>query len=239
MQKSLDACRWVYNKALEVRKNAWEERQESISRYETIKMIPQWKQENNNLADAYSQSLQEACTRVDLAFQAFFRRVKSGVEKPGYPRFKSFDRYDSFTYPQSGFRLLEKQLELSKIGLVKVRKHRDIEGEIKTLTIHRTATGKWYACFVCEVEPKPLPKTEAVIGIDVGLASFATFSNGEKIENPRFFRQGGKELAKAQRKLSKQKWELLNERRLKRLLPMYTRELPISAEILHTRRPAI
>lgn len=204
MQKSLDACRWVYNKALETRKTAWEERQENVSRYDTIKMIPQWKQDNPNLTSAYSQSLQEACTRVDLAFQAFFRRVKAG-ETPGYPRFKGADRYDSFTYPQSGFRLLGKQLEISKIGLVKIRKHRGIEGTIKTLTIRRTATGKWYACFSCEVEPKPLPKTESVVGIDVGLESFATFSNGEKIENPRFFRKSEKALAKAQRKLSKQK----------------------------------
>jgi putative transposase len=205
MQKSLDACRWVYNKTLEVRKAAWEERQESLSRYDTFKMLPQWKLDNSGLTDAHSQSLQEACTRVDLAFQAFFRRVKAGGEKPGYPRFKSFDRYDSFTYPQSGFRLLEKQLELSKIGLIKIRKHREIEGEIKTLTIHRTATSKWYACFSCEVEPNPLPKTEAVVGIDVGLESFATFSTGKKIENPRFFRKSEKCLAKAQRKLSKQK----------------------------------
>jgi len=204
MQKSLDACRWVYNRTLEVRKTAWEERKESIGRYDTIKMIPQWKQDNSNLTDAYSQSLQEVCTRVDLAFQAFFRRVKSG-ETPGYPRFKGADRYDSFTYPQSGFRLLEKQLELSKIGLVKIRKHRNIEGEIKILTIRRTATGKWYACFSCEVEPKPLPKIEAVVGIDVGLESFATFSTGEKIENPRFFKKSETRLAKAQRKLSKQK----------------------------------
>lgn len=202
MQKSLDACRWVYNKALETRKIAWEERQESVSRYDTIKMIPQWNQDNPGLINAYSQSLQEVCTRVDLAFQAFFRRCKSD-ETPGYPRFKGFDRYDSFTYPQSGFTLFEKQLKLSKIGFVKIRKHRNIEGIIRTLTICRTATGKWYACFSCEVESKPLPEVDAIIGIDVGLESFATFSTGEKIENPRFFRKSESKLAKAQRRMSK------------------------------------
>lgn len=204
MKKSLDACRWVYNKTLEVRKTAWEERQESVSRYDTIRMLPDWKKEHPFLTNAYSQCLQEACIRVDLAFKAFFRRVKAG-QTPGHPRFKGVNRYDSFTYPQSGFRLLEKQLELSKIGFVKIKKHRNIEGEIKTLTIHRIATGKWYACFSCEVESKPLPKTEAVVGIDVGLESFATFSNGEKIENPRFFKKSEKALTKAQRNLSKQK----------------------------------
>jgi len=194
----------MFHKTLEVRKIAWEERQENIGRYDTIKMLPEWKRGNPNLANAYSQSLQEVCTRVDLAFQAFFRRCKN-KEKPGYPRFKGFDRYDSFTYPQSGFRLLKKQLQLAKIGFIKIRKHREIEGKIKTLTIHRTATNKWYACFYCEIEPKVLPKVSAVVGIDVGLESFATFSNGEKIENPRFFRKGENGLAKAQRKLSKQK----------------------------------
>ena len=110
LQRSLDACRWVYNQALAIRRDAWEQEQKSVSRYDTIRMIPSWKQEHHFLLDAYSQSLQEACTRVDLAFQAFFRRVKTGStsrtnggEKPGYPRFKGQSRYDSFTYPQSGF----------------------------------------------------------------------------------------------------------------------------------------
>jgi len=204
MQKTLDACRWVYNKTLEVRKTAWKERKENVSYYDTVKMLPEWKQDNPSLTCVYAQSLGEVCRRVDLAFKAFFRRCKN-KKNPGYPRFKSFDRYDSFTYPQNGFMLLKKQLKLFKIGLVKIRKHRDIDGKIKTLTIRRTATSKWYAYFSCEVEPKPLPKVSPIAGIDVGLESFATFSNGEKIENPRFFKKNEKSLAKAQRKLFKQK----------------------------------
>jgi putative transposase len=86
---------------------------------------------------------------------------------------------------------------------VKIVLHRPIEGTIKTLTIRRSATGKWYACFSVEYDPTPAPQKESVVGIDVGLESFATLSNGEKIENPRFFRTDEKALAKAQRKLSK------------------------------------
>jgi len=140
--------------------------------------------------------------RVDLAFKAFFQRVKAG-ENPGDPRFKGRGRYDSFTYPQYGFKLEGDRLHLSKIGDVKVVLHRPIEGTIKTLTIRRSATGKWYACFSVEYDPIPTPQKETVIGIDVGLESFATLSNGEKIENPRFFRTDEKALAKAQRRLSK------------------------------------
>jgi len=202
MQKALDACRWVYNESLAVRKNAWEQEQHSVSCYDTMKMLPNWKREHPFLLNAYSQSLQNACVRVDLAFQAFFRRVKA-KQKPGYPRFHGEDRYDSFTYPQSGFSLQDNvRLRLSKIGTVKVRLHRPIKGEIKTLIIRRDALHNWYACFSCIIEPIPLPPSPEVVGIDVGLSHFATLSTGEHIPNPRPFRKNEKSLAKAQRRLS-------------------------------------
>lgn len=198
MNASLDACRWVYNRTLEIRRDAWQERQTSLSLYDTHNLLAQWKQEYPELTDAYSQCLQNAQSRVDLAFNAFFRRVRAG-EKPGYPRFRNVDRYDSFTYPQSGFRL-DDRLYLSKIGRVKIKLHRPIKGKIKTLTIRRDCLGNWWACFSCEYDPISLPMNTNIIGIDLGLASFATFSTGEKIENPRFFRRDEQALAKTQRK---------------------------------------
>ena len=203
LQKSLDACRWVYNQALAVRKDAWEQEQKAVSRYDTIKMLPIWKQEHGFLKNAYSQCLQETCTRVDLAFKAFFRRAKKG-QKPGYPRFRGKERYDSFTYPQSGYVLLDKKrLRLSTIGELKIKLHRPMGGKIKNLTIRRDGVGNWYACFSCRVDKKRLPQIDTVVGVDVGLISFATYSNGEKIDNPRFFRREENELAKEQRRLSK------------------------------------
>lgn len=203
MRSVLNACRWVYNESIAVRKNAWEQEHRSVSCYDTMKMIPRWSREHPFLRSAYSQSLQNACTRVDLAFQDFFRRVKAG-KKPGYPRFRGQDRYDSFTYPQSGFCLLSnEQLRLSKIGNVRIVLHRPIEGRIKTLTVRRNNLGNWYATFSCEMEPCPLAPSPKVVGIDVGLTHFATLSTSEHIPNPRFFRQGEKTIAKAQRRLSK------------------------------------
>ena len=205
MQVILDCCRWIYNKGLETRRDAWKERQESLSRFDTIKMIPDWKSENEWLNDGHAQTMQEALTRLDLAFNAFFRRVKAD-EKSGYPRFRSKDRYDSFTYPQEkgNWRFRDNgRLRLSKIGYVKVKLHRPIEGIVKTLTIRRDAVGNWWACFSCEIEPAPLPASPAVVGIDLGLTHFATLSTGEQIDNPRFFRKDEKALAKAQRCLSK------------------------------------
>jgi len=176
----------------------------SLSLFDTNKLLTRWKQEKPELSNAFSQCLQNAQTRVDLALQHFFRRMRESGENPGYPRFRGADRYDSFTYPQSGFKLTsDERLYLSKIGNVKIRLHRPIEGKIKTLTVRRDALGNWYACFSCEVESIPLPPVPNVIGIDLGLEKFATLSTGEMIANPRFFRKDEKALAKAQRKLSK------------------------------------
>ncbi|GIW16804.1 MAG: transposase [Tepidiforma sp.] len=204
LNRMLEATRWVYNEALATRKRAWEERHESLGLYDTHSLLPRWKAERPSLKIVHSQVLQNACVRVDLAFKAFFRRVKAG-EEPGYPRFKGPGRYDSLTYPQygNGVRLEGRHLILSKLGSIKVVLHRPIEGTIKTVTIRRASTGKWYACFSVEVEPSPQPVPDAAVGIDVGLESFATLSNGEKIANPRFFRREEKALAKAQRRLAR------------------------------------
>jgi len=217
MNESLEACRWVYNETLATRKNAWEQEQRSVSRYDTIGMLPTWKADKPELEQAHSQVLQEVCTRVDLAFQAFFRRVKAGEEKVGYPRFRGHDRYDSFTYPQTGFKVLDNEhLHLSKIGDVKIKMHRPIEERVKALTVRRDRLGNWYACFSCIVEPKPMPLTSKVIGVDVGLATFATLSNGEKIENPRFFKRDQKALLKARSKRDRADKETPRRRKLTR-----------------------
>jgi putative transposase len=204
MERTLDLCRWTYNQTLAYRKNAWENEGKSVSKYETHDLLPDWKSDKPELSEVFSQTLQNVQERVDLALKAFFRRVKAG-EKPGYPRFRGRGWYDSFTYPQKGFKLDSGKLYLSKIGEIKIKLHRQIEGKIKRLTIRRAATGKWFACFSVELEdlPKPPWKDGSIVGIDVGLTSFATLSNGEKIANPRFFRDEESELARVQRKLSK------------------------------------
>jgi putative transposase len=201
---TLEECRWLYNDTLAYRKNAWEQEQRHANWYETKARIPLLKEQRPSLKEVYSQILQNVTERVDLAFQHFFRRVKAGDE-PGYPRFKGYGRYASITYAQTGFKLDQASgvLELSKIGSVKIVLHRPLEGKIKTLTLTRSATGKWYACFSVEVEKERLQENKQVVGIDVGLHVFAALSDGQAIENPRFFRQEEKELAKVQHKLSK------------------------------------
>jgi len=131
LNNTLELCRWVYNETLAVRKNVWEQEQKTISLYDTNKLLTSWKKDRPELSQVYSQVLQNAQERVDLAFKAFFRRVKAG-EKPGYPRFRGYGRYDSFTFKQYGFALANNGLQLSKIGGIKIVQHRPIEGKIKT-----------------------------------------------------------------------------------------------------------
>jgi putative transposase len=151
----------------------------------------------------HSQVLCDVLNRVDDTYKAFFRRVKQR-QTPGYPRYKSFDRYDSFTYPQKGFKVNGNRLCLSKVGHIKIKLHRPIEGKIKTLTIRRQC-GKWYACFSCEVQPKPLPPNSNEIGVDMGLMSFVATSKGEVIKNPRHFKKNEKKIVKINQSLSRKK----------------------------------
>ncbi len=204
MEWSLEICRQVYNRTLSERKVTYEMSGETLSKYALNKLLPEWKKENPEYKEVFSQTLQEVQERVDIAFKHFFRRVRNG-EKPGYPRFKGKGWYDSFTYPQMGFKLKGNLLYLSKIGNVRVKVHREVEGDIKRIIVRRSACKKWYVSITTEAEDIPIPDNdiEHVVGIDVGLSNFATLSDGTTISNPRFFRLEEKELVKAQRKLSK------------------------------------
>jgi putative transposase len=144
--------------------------------------------------------------RLDKTFSNFFRRLKKG-KKAGYPRFKGKYRYDSFTYPQSGFALdyHKKKLRLSKIGDINIKLHRPIpaEGVIKTCTITRDVD-HWYACFTVELpDSEPESQQRAIqkaIGVDVGLKSLLTLNTGDTIDNPRWLRNSEKQVAKEQRR---------------------------------------
>ena len=200
----LALCCELYNAALQERRDAYKIARKSISYTIQQNQLPDIKKTRKDLADLYSMVLQDVLHRVDNAFDGFLTRLKNG-KKPGYPRFRSRSRYRSITYPQAdngSAKIVNGNLALSKIGHIKIKVHRPIEGRIKTCMVKHSSTGKWFAIFSCEVEVKPLPVNGKAVGADVGLESFATLSNGEKISNPRFLRKEEKELAKAQRQLS-------------------------------------
>ena len=146
LQATLDVCRELYNAALQERREAWSSQRKGIYYAEQAKQLPGIKAVREDVRAFHSQVLQDALRRIDKAFRAFFPRCQRG-QVPGFPRFRSESRYDSFTYPQGGFKL-SGRLSLSKIGDIKIKLHRAIQGQIKTLSLKRE-NGMWYACFSC------------------------------------------------------------------------------------------
>jgi len=196
----LEECRWLYNELLAGRKKSYEKSGFSLAKYQQQAFLPFLKEERPSLLCVHSQVLQNVNDRIDKAFQGFFRRIKAG-EKPGYPRFRGEHRYNSFCYTQSGFSLADGNLRLSKIGVIRIKQHRPISGVVKTCTLRKNASGEWDVSFSCVVDTFPLPENDKSVGIDVGIESFATLTEGPSIPNPKFFRQAEKHLGKAQRKL--------------------------------------
>lgn len=203
LNDTLCLCKDLYNAALQERKEAYQLNRVSINYQTQQNQLPDIKQTNPEYKEIHSQILQNVLKRVDLAFQGFFSRVKKGV-KAGFPRFRSLNRYNSFTFPQSGFSLIGNKLTLSKIGTVKLKLSRQIIGKIKTLTIKHDC-GKWFAVFTAETAAESLPETNQAIGIDAGIKSFLTLSDGTEIENPRFYASLEKKLRVAQRSGSRKK----------------------------------
>lgn len=192
LARTLDVCRELYNDAL------YERKMHRVSCYDQIKELPALKAAFPIHKNVYSQVLQQVLDRLDKAFKNFFR---SGF---GFPRFKSARRFDSFTYPQSGFQLSGKQLSLSKIGNIRVHLSRELPADaiVKTCTIKRSVNG-WFATLVFEYTAQPLPASDLAVGIDVGVTTFATFSDGTEIHNPRIYQNAQAELRRSQRRVAR------------------------------------
>jgi putative transposase len=210
-QKALDVtlwrCRTLYNVALEQR-TLWWERGQGIgaSYYQQKAELPDLKAACPEYSEIHAHVLQDVILRLDRTFQAFFRRVKAG-ETPGYPRFQGRGRLNSFTFPEYGNGAVVdgRVLSLSKIGRIHIRLHRPLQGTPKTVTISREADG-WYACISCaEVPTHPLPLTGHETGIDLGIESFATLSNGTRLFHPGWYRKAERALKAAQRRVARRK----------------------------------
>ncbi len=154
-------------------------------------------------------SQQATLRRLTKAFDAFFRRVKAG-EEPGYPRFKPAHRFDSVEWPKDGdgcrWHPEASRVYLQGIGHVKTTVHRAVEGRVKTISVKREGR-RWFLVLSCDDVPrKPLEPTGRSVGIDIGIASFATTSDGLHIANPRHGRAGAERLARAQQVLARKRW---------------------------------
>jgi len=213
LDRTLETCRVWYNQCLAERKDAWENEKKGIGKFKQLAKVKEYRKENPYAAQVHSHIMQVVVQDLDKAFQAFFRRVKSG-ETPGYPRFKGRNRFDSFGLKEygNGFKVDGRRLRITAVGRLRVRWHREIEGEIKTVRILKQA-GKWYACFSCEVEEKTLAPTGKRLGIDVGIHHLLATSDGEFAENPTWYRGSQRKLRVLQRAVSRRRLGGANRRK--------------------------
>ena len=192
--KTFGCSRAIWNMMLADKIKHYEETKETL--YNTP---AQYKMEFPWLREVDSLALANVQLNLQTAYKNFFQ---SGF---GFPKFKKKSHRQSYkTNNQKGSIALEDgHVKLPKVGWVKVKAHRRINGVIKSATISMTPTGKYHISILCESEIAPLPKTNASIGVDLGISDFAILSTGEKIGNRRFFNQLSKKLAKEQKILSR------------------------------------
>ena len=203
IRRTFGCCRFVFNYFLAQRVSEYESTGKSPTRFQQDKELTVLKQKLEWLQEPDKCALQNAVRNLDTAYKNFFRRVKNG-EKPGFPKFKSKrDHRQSYT-TNCNIKLFENAVQLPKLGRVKCRVSTEVKGHILSATISQNPSGKYFVSLCCtDVEIELLPKTGAVIGVDMGLKAFAITSDGTEYPNPRYLAKNQKKLARLQRQLSR------------------------------------
>ena len=207
IENTFGCCRFVYNRCLAERKSLYEMYGTSPTRFEQDKKLPSLKKLLPWLAEADATALQSSLRDLNDAYRNFFRRVKQG-EKPGYPRFKSkHSHHQSYKSKCVGTNIRitdDKHIQLPKLGKVRCAVSKVVSGRILSATVSRAPSGKYYVALCCtDVTISQLPKTGAVVGIDVGIKDLAITSDGKKYANNKYTHKSEKRLARLQRQLSR------------------------------------
>jgi len=203
--KHFGCARYIYNWALASKIEAYEKEQKTENYVSLGNKLPELKKELSWLKEVNAQSLQSSLKNVDNAFKRFFK------EKKGFPRFKSKkQRRDSFHAPQAvNVDFESNTISVPKIKNISARLSRKFEGKVKTITVKRVPSGKYFASVLVEVDEvipsKPDIREDKTVGIDVGLKDYASLSTGEKINNPKHLRKTEQKLSRTQRRLSRKK----------------------------------
>lgn len=201
INKTFGCARFVYNHFLDIRISEYKNNGKSINYYETSKMLTQLKRENEWLKEPDKDSLQKSLKDLDMAYQKFFK------EHSRFPKFKTKkDRHKSYrtSCTNNNIQYLDKHIKLPKLGMVKIRDKQVPQGRILSATILQEPNGHYYCSLCCtDVVIPQYQKTNKNIGIDLGIVDFAIFSDGSKIENPKFYEKSEKKLAKLQKELSR------------------------------------
>ena len=203
IQKTFGCARFVYNHFLAQRISEYKETGKAPTRFQQDKALTALKQEIDWLREPDKCALQNSLKNLDDAYKNFFRSVKSGG-KVGFPKFKSKrDRHKSYK-TNSNIAIFDKHIRLPKLGLVKCRISKEVKGRILSATVSQNPSGKYFVALCCtDVEIAPLPSTGAVVGLDMGLKSFAITSDGVEYPNHKFLTKSLHKLSRLQRQLSR------------------------------------
>ncbi len=202
LEKHIGSCRFVYNKFLHIKKTLYEKFKMSISEFDLNNHLNVLKNIYPFLKKVNSQSLQQASKNLNSAYNKFFK------EEARFPKKKSKKNpLQSFQIPQH-YRIEGKKIWIPKVGWIKIKLHRNMmQGEMKTATISRTPTGKYYISIIVENDIESPEKQEyshlTIIGIDVGNITFATLSTGEKIDHPKFLKNSLERLKCLQKEVTR------------------------------------
>lgn len=206
IHRTFGCCRYVWNHYLACRNAAYKLDGHTMNYYECAKDMTSLKKELSWLKEVDATALQSSIRDLDTAYQNFFRRVKNG-EKPGFPKFKSKkSRRQSYKSKCVGtnIKIVGGFVQLPKLGLVKCRISKEVKGRILSATISQNPSGKYFVSLCCtDVEIDPLPSTGEVVGLDMGLKSFAITSDGVEYPNHKFLSKSARKLARFQRQLSR------------------------------------
>ena len=206
IQRTFGCCRYVWNHYLACRNAAHKLDGHTMNYYECAKDMTSLKKELSWLKEVDATALQSSIRDLDTAYQNFFRRVKNG-EKPGFPKFKSKkSRRQSYKSKCVGtnIKIVGGFVQLPKLGLVKCRISKEVKGRILSATVSQNPSGKYFVALCCtDVEMEPLPGTGAVVGLDMGLKSFAITSDGVESPNHKYLSKSARKLARLQRQLSR------------------------------------
>jgi putative transposase len=205
LEACLEAHRELYNAALQERRDAWRHSRTRITYRSQSAQLKGIRRERTDMATWSFSSQQATLRRLSRAFDGFFRRVRAGAA-PGYPRFKGTRRFDSVVWPEDGdgarWHPETKRVYLQGIGQVKVSAHREVRGRVKTIQVRREGR-HWMLILSCDDVPaNPMPATGQRVGLDVGITSFVTTSDGVQVQNPRWSRTAAARLTTAQRRLA-------------------------------------
>lgn len=235
--RTFGCCRFVYNRALDVKKTAYAKTGKTVSWTELSQMLPVWKRDPETawLAQADSMALQQSIRNLDHAYKNFFRRVRKG-EKPGFPKFKS-RRHSRQSYRTNGGKVIDcNHIVLPKLGTVRAKVSRPLQGRILSITISLDAAGRYFATFLCtDVPAKKASATNQEVGIDLGIGMLATLSDGTKVRNPHHLKKYERKLAQEQRRLSRRKGARRGEKPSNRYLKQRKKVARIHAKIAYAR----